>query len=223
MSEFINTIDVLGDDAVIDSIIMKTITEFRDNLVENVGLHAFNGCKALETVDLPKCKTIADCAFYDCSALANIAFPLAIETGDQAFCNCNSLVNVSFPSAAEISYMSFAPCTALESINAPVATVIQNCGLQGSASLSRLDLPCVSSIKSGGLNNCKALATLILRYDGVCTLADSAALQGTAIAGGTGYVYVPSAHVDSYKAASNWSAVAAQIRAIEDYPEITGG
>ena len=45
----------------------------------------------------------------------------------------------------------------------------------------------------------------------------------TVIASGTGYVYVPSALVNSYKSATNWSTYADQIRAIEDYPDITGG
>jgi hypothetical protein len=40
---------------------------------------------------------------------------------------------------------------------------------------------------------------------------------------GTGYIYVPSALVETYKTASNWVTYAAQIRAIEDYPEITEG
>ena len=41
--------------------------------------------------------------------------------------------------------------------------------------------------------------------------------------GKTGYIYVPRALVNSYKAATNWSTFASQIRAIEDYPDITGG
>ena len=40
---------------------------------------------------------------------------------------------------------------------------------------------------------------------------------------GTGFVYVPAESVDTYKSATNWSTYAEQIRAIEDYPEITGG
>lgn len=45
----------------------------------------------------------------------------------------------------------------------------------------------------------------------------------TPMKSGTGYIYVPAALVDSYKAATNWSTYADQIRAIEDYPDITGG
>ena len=53
MSEFINTIDALGDDVVIDSIINKTITEFKDDKVTSVGQYAFYGCTQLSDVDLP--------------------------------------------------------------------------------------------------------------------------------------------------------------------------
>jgi hypothetical protein len=67
------------------------------------------------------------------------------------------------------------------------------------------------------------LTTVILRVNKVCTLANVSAFNNTPIKNGSGYVYVPSALVDSYKAASNWSTYAAQIRAIEDYPEICGG
>lgn len=34
---------------------------------------------------------------------------------------------------------------------------------------------------------------------------------------GTGYIYVPRALVDTYKAATNWSTIADQFRALEDY------
>ena len=56
----------------------------------------------------------------------------------------------------------------------------------------------------------------------VCTLGGDG-LYYTKIHSGQGYVYVPAALVDSYKAAANWQNYADQIRAIEDYPEITGG
>lgn len=67
-------------------------------------------------------------------------------------------------------------------------------------------------------NGCSALSTLVLPYDGVVTMGNDV-LKDTAIANGTGFVYVPSAQVDNYKANSGWSAYANQIRAIEDYPD----
>ena len=57
----------------------------------------------------------------------------------------------------------------------------------------------------------------------MATLANTNAFTNTPIKSGAGYIYVPAALVDSYKAATNWSVYADQIRAIEDYPDITGG
>ena len=82
----------------------------------------------------------------------------------------------------------------------------------------------VTSIGTYAFYSCSALVTVILRYtDAVCTLAGTNAFTSTPIASGTGYIYVPSALIDSYKAATNWSTYADQIRAIEDYPDICGG
>ena len=58
--------------------------------------------------------------------------------------------------------------------------------------------------------------TLILRSETVCDKQNSA-LYATAIANKEGYIYVPRALVDTYKAATNWSAYAAQFRALEEY------
>jgi hypothetical protein len=55
--------------------------------------------------------------------------------------------------------------------------------------------------------------TVIIRTSEVCTLQTS---PGTT----TVNVYVPASLVDSYKSATNWSEMADQIFAIEDYPEI---
>jgi hypothetical protein len=65
---------------------------------------------------------------------------------------------------------------------------------------------------------CKALIALVLREtSAVCTVSSSGIFGSTPIANGAGYIYVPAALVDSYKAATNWSAFAAQFRALEDY------
>ena len=51
----------------------------------------------------------------------------------------------------------------------------------------------------------------------MATLSNTNAFSSTPIASGTGYIYVPRALVDSYKAASKWSTYANQFRALEDY------
>ena len=64
---------------------------------------------------------------------------------------------------------------------------------------------------------------LVLPGETVCAVSSVTILSNTPIASGTGYIYVPSVLIEQYKVATNWVVYAAQIRAIEDYPEITGG
>lgn len=66
------------------------------------------------------------------------------------------------------------------------------------------------------------LTTLILRHPEVVTLSATSYLSFTKIPT-SGYVYVPATLLEQYKIATNWTVFADRIRAIEDYPEITGG
>jgi hypothetical protein len=77
-------------------------------------------------------------------------------------------------------------------------------------------LPAATSIGESAFYECSALVTVILRSP---TLASGGygIFSTTPISSGTGYIYVPSALVDSYKAASNWKTYANQFRALEDY------
>ena len=129
MSEFINTADIIGDEEMCDQIIMRTVTEYKENRISKIGQYAFYGCTALTVVDVPN----------------------------------------------------------------------------------------VTTIEANSLYGCSTLSDLILRGDTVCTLANANALTNSAIAKGTGYIYVPRALVDSYKAATNWSTYAAQFRDLESF------
>jgi hypothetical protein len=56
--------------------------------------------------------------------------------------------------------------------------------------------------------NCP-LKTLIFRYNGVCPLNSTGAFNSTPFANGGegGEIYVPSAQIENYKVATNWSTV----------------
>ena len=103
------------------------------------------------------------------------------------------------------------------------ATSIGKYAFQYCSALTAANFPAVTSIGSAAFYSCSALTALILRSGTMATLGGKSAFTSTPIKSGTGYIYVPAALVDSYKAPSNWSTYANQIRAIEDYPEITGG
>lgn len=149
--------------------------------------------------------------------------PNAISIGPKFFMFCESLKSIDAPLATDIGMFCLADCFDLETVNFPVAETIGMQALAYCYVLASIDLPLVNSIDSGAFLFCETLGTLILRNtSGVCELVNADAFDNTPIADGTGYIYVPSALVDSYKAATNWSTYAAQIRAIEDYPDICG-
>ena len=89
--------------------------------------------------------------------------------------------------------------------------------------LAKIDFDVLEEMKNADFYQCSALTAVIIRSPAVCMMSDSNAFKSTPIASGTGYIYVPAALVDSYKAATNWTKYANQIRAIEDYPDICGG
>ena len=93
------------------------------------------------------------------------------------------------------------------------SNAFQNC-----SALATADFPKATSIGNGAFVWSAKLKTLILRKaSSVCTASGSAIFSSTPIASGTGYIYVPSALIEQYKVAENWSTYAAQFRALEDY------
>ena len=118
---------------------------------------------------------------------------------------------------------AFQNCSGLTSVSFPNATSIGDYAFNAAHNLVKADLPKVTSIGQYGFSAANALEMLILRNtETVCTLGADG-LYYTKIHSGQGYVYVPAVLVDSYKETACWKYEVDQIRAIEDYPEITGG
>lgn len=93
----------------------------------------------------------------------------------------------------------------------------------GCTQLTRVDFSAVTNIGDRAFQGCSNLNTLILRSNTLCTIKGNAFLT-SAIYNESGYVYVPAALVDAYKADTTWNDYyATKFRAIEDYPEICGG
>lgn len=178
MSEFVNTVDVVGDSALMDSIIDRSVTELIDDQAESIGEYACGYCQSLTSVQLLKATQIGASAFSRCTALKKVVLKEATLLSNSAFGWCSSLETVDI----------YKPANLTASLGTPFA-------------------------------ECTSLKTLILRGDS-CSTIKSGYLKNSPIAIGTGYIYVPRALVDSYKTATGWSGYAAQIRAIEDYPEV---
>jgi hypothetical protein len=253
MAEFINTIDVLGDDAVIDSIIDRTITEFKDGILTELGTYAFANCTDLQTVSLPSVTKVYDYAFANCVNLKTPDLPNLVSIYQYAFEGCTSLVEVDLP-VAGLGKGAFNKCTALKSARFEAVTRFTSaetnqfagCSslidvflpnlvatspnmFNGCASLEKISLPSLTALSANTFFNCKSLKAVILPNETLVTIgainafAECYRILGTVDAiynpNGLkdGYIYVPRALVDSYKAATNWSTYASQFRALEDY------
>ena len=178
-----------------------TIVSLDDPSVTEIISYGFAYQTAVKSIRLDNLTNVATCAFRSCTNLESIDLPKLNSTATYLVADCKNLININVPSWTRIPNYTF-----------------QNC-----SSLRYLDLPSVTTI-AAGFASCSSLETLILRYTTkVVTLSNATTLDNTQIGQGTGYIYVPSALVNSYKSASNWSKYSAQFRAIEDYPEITGG
>lgn len=121
--------------------------------------------------------------------------------GPYAFFYCNNLTGVVFPNATDIESYAFNNCKSLERID-----------------FSQLQKSNASSFKGD-----TKLQTIILRNSEVAPTTAGRGFVALLSAITTMYLYVPSALVDSYKTSSYWGDCANKIRAIEDYPDITGG
>lgn len=163
--------------------------------------------------------TIRGNAFGYCTQLTTADFPEVINIGTYAFNSCTNLASVNFPAATVIGSNAFAFCNKLTSVKFPSVTTINNAAFMSCSKLAKADFPKVVDIQGQAFYVCKKLEAVILRNEEtVCTLANKSAFD----LANNAYIYVPSALVEDYKAATNWSNYAERIRAIEDYPDIAG-
>jgi len=81
----------------------------------------FQGCTALETVDIGTPTYVGKSMFYDCTSLSSITVPSSATYIDEsAFYNCKNLASIELPSTiTEIKGSAFRNCTALTNIEIP--------------------------------------------------------------------------------------------------------
>ena len=185
----------------LDAALDGSVTSINSN-VKSLIAYGCRGWSKLKTVNLPNATSIGTYAFYYCTAMTSINAPKVTSLGNYAFYN-----------------------SAVKTVNFPVATGLGQNVFYSCGNLTKADFGVANKVNQAAFAYCEALEALILRKsDAICTLAVATnAFTGSAIAEGTGYIYVPKALIETYKTATNWVNYASQFRAIEDYPEITGG
>lgn len=169
--------------------------------------------------------TLSAYAFYERSNVTKIELPNLHYLKERCFFGCQNLKTLLLPGLVGYTYQYMASgCTALVDVDIHGSSFISSYTFQNCSSLKKVDLHSVGTIGTYAFAGATKFQTLIIRTDTVPTLGGTNAFNNTKIkSGGTGYIYVRSALLDAFKSATNWSTFSSQFRAIEDYPEITGG
>ena len=193
-----------ADDDYLGKLINKQLTELVSPTATGTITSTFQqGNTNLTRIDLPLITTISSSAFLGCNKLAEVNLPNVVEIQSGAFNIAWGMPKIYFPNLERITGYGYVfGSTNAEKVYFPKVTVING---------------------ERSFENARSLKTFILGSNSVCTMDSPKNFNNTPIAQGTGYIYVPSALVDSYKAATNWSVHASQFRAIEDYPEVLEG
>ena len=186
-----------------------------DGDVTSIGDSAFYECSSLTSVTIPDSVTsIGDSAFYECSSLTSVTIPDSVTSiGNEAFNGCSLLTSVTIGSGVTtIGYMAFYDCHHLTSINIPDSvTSIGEQAFLGCTSLISVTIGSgVTSIGNSAFENCTGLTSVTVEATTPPTLG-SGAFEADAE---ERKIYVPSASVNAYKAAENWSDYAEDIEAI---------
>lgn len=187
----------------LNELLTRTITEYSNDNLRTVEDYSFIHCRQLKTVNIPNATGIQQAAFEMCESMTSINCANVTYLEKNAFSQCNMLTEIYLPKLTSATNASM---------------MFYNC-----YSLVRAELGSCDKLAMYAFYGCSAIEAIILRKtDAICTIHKSAFYSGDAITKGTGYVYVPAALVDTYRADSVWSTYAAQLRAIEDYPDICG-
>ena len=76
----------------------------------------FNGCTALNKVNMPSLTFVGDYSFTGCSSLTSIELPEVVELGCNVFGDCTMLTDVVLPKARLIMYYPFNGCRNLTNL-----------------------------------------------------------------------------------------------------------
>lgn len=178
-----------GGEVTLADFLTRKITHVRcESVTEFFRTNMFADQVNLVSADFPNLVRTNDYTFYRCLRLKNVNVPKGNYVGSHAYDGCTSIESLSFPSAATVYTESFRDATKLKVVDIGVTTVF---------------------IRTNAFYGCNSFDTLILRGNEVSTLSNINNFNGGAFAseksGGT--IYVPSALIESYKTATNWSVL----------------
>lgn len=227
MAAAINNLPTGGSSDNEDGLLENTLVNYENTTATKIRDNFFEDSATLVTATFTNVSRVGFNAFNRCYALTQVSLPNAVNMGDKCFQYCNQLSTVDVSNVSGIGQRTFRGCESLTSINLPKAEVLGLSAFSSCSNLAKADLgSCKRFYEGSQFQFCNKLTTLIIRTNTVCSMASQSAISNTPFTntyGDQGYLYVPRVLVDEYKNATNWTVYADHIRAIEDYPDITGG
>ena len=188
--------------------------------VSSLGIRTFGNCTNLALESLPEGLTsIPERCFYACPNIILKSLPSKIKSiGPYAFSSCTKLALESLPEGlTSIATNAFYNCPTIKVKRIPSGvTQLTAQTFYGCTGLTEMTIEGnITSIGQKSFYNCTNLEKVILpNVTMVPTLANKDVFTNTPIASGTGNIYVPDELVDTFKAATNWSTYADQIKGI---------
>lgn len=185
--------------------------------------YTFGSCSSLALSELPNTiERIDTDGLYKCSNITLSKLPDALTSmGAQALQGCSSITVSSLPAGiTSVSNNCFAECTSLTKMT--LHSGVRSTGTYsfGSSGLQQLICEGDTSIGTKSFTACASFERLVFKnLTRIPSLSNVNAFEGTLIASGTGYIYVPDDRVESFKTAPNWSVYANQIKPLSELPE----
>lgn len=91
MAEFINTVSVIGDDAVVDGLLVGTLTEYKEDRVTRTGNYSFYKCFGLKTIVMPNVTIFERYTAYNCTGLETVDLKSVTSINAASLQGCSSL------------------------------------------------------------------------------------------------------------------------------------
>lgn len=143
------------------------------------------------------------------------------KLGGNCFMNYTKLVSCLLPEGlTTIDYNAFSGCSSLKNITLPKTVKnVQNGIFKNCTSLESLTFPeDTASLGNTMFEGCTSLKKFVLLVNKVITLYSANSFLNTPIESGTGFIYVKDDLVAGFKAATNWSTYADQIKPLSELP-----
>lgn len=209
MSDFINTVDIMGEEELINALLEGTLTgDFCDNTLKTIGGFGLSN-QQIQSVNCPLVETLGAGAFYNCDNLTDVNLPSAYDfSAGEAFNSCDSLSKIVLPSATHIGRRTFGNMGRLKIIDLPA---LELCEFQSFSACSQLIAIAIRSSNVAVARRSDFIEVSCYHFHGTVNATYNPNGEKD------GYFYVPKALIEDYKVATNWTTYDDRFRALEDF------